>query len=30
MMVVLYYDDALTDLYGEIMQLECRVSKDDC
>lgn len=30
MMVVLYYDDAVIDLMGEIMQLECRVSKADC
>jgi hypothetical protein len=26
MMVVLYFDDAVIDLMGEIMQLECRMS----
>jgi len=29
-MVVLYYDDAVIDLLGEIMQLECKLSKADC
>jgi len=29
MMIVLYFDDAVIDLMGETMQLECRMSKSD-
>ena len=30
MMVVLYFDDSVIDLMGEIMGIETRVSKSDC
>ena len=30
MMIVLYFDDAVIDLMGEILEIECRLSKYDC
>ena len=30
MMVVLYFDDSVIDLMGEILNVECRMSKYDC
>ena len=30
MMVVLYFDDSVIDLMGEILGIECRLSKYDC
>ena len=30
MMVVLYFDDSVIDLMGEILSVECRMSKYDC
>ena len=30
MMVVLYFDDTVIDLMGEILGIECRLSKYDC
>ena len=30
MMVVLYFDDSVVDLMGEILEIECRLSKFDC
>ena len=30
MMVVLYFDDSVIDLMGEILNVECRLSKYDC
>jgi hypothetical protein len=29
-MVVLYFDDSVVDLMGEILNIECRMSKYDC
>ena len=29
-MVVLYFDDSVIDLMGEILNVECRLSKYDC
>ena len=30
MMVVLYFDDSVIDLMGEILKINCRLSKYDC
>ena len=30
MIVVLYFDDSVIDLMGEILGIECRLSKYDC
>ena len=30
MMVVLYFDDSVIDLMGEILNVQCRLSKHDC
>ena len=30
MMVVLYFDDAIIDMMGEILKVECRISQFDC
>ena len=30
MMVVLYFDDSVIDLMGEILKVECRLSMYDC
>lgn len=30
MIVVLYFDDSVIDLMGEILEVECRLSKFDC
>ena len=30
MMVVLYFDDSVVDLMGEILEIECRLSQFDC
>ena len=30
MMIVLYFDDSVIDLMGEILQVDCRLSKFDC
>lgn len=30
MIIVLYFDDSVIDLMGEILKVECRMSKLDC
>jgi len=30
MMVVLYFDDSIIDTMGEILNVECRLSRYDC
>ena len=30
MLVVLYFDDSVIDLMGEILNVQCRLSKHDC